>query len=43
MKRDLSYWNIVSQDWIIPSGEFRVSIGFSSRDIHLTGQMTVVS
>jgi beta-glucosidase len=43
MRRDLSYWDIVSQDWVVPSGEFAVGIGFSSRDIHLTGEMTVVS
>lgn len=42
MRRDLSYWDTVSQDWIIPSGVFGVSVGFSSRDIKLTGSMTVV-
>ncbi|RDW83373.1 putative beta-glucosidase G [Coleophoma crateriformis] len=42
MRRDLSYWDIVAQDWIIPTGAFGVSVGFSSRDIKLTGSMTVV-
>jgi beta-glucosidase len=42
MRRDFSYWDIVSQDWIIPEGEFGFSVGFSSRDIKLTGGLTVV-
>ncbi|KAF4637549.1 hypothetical protein G7Y89_g529 [Cudoniella acicularis] len=42
MRRDLSYWDIVAQDWVIPSGEFTVSVGFSSRDIKLTESMTVL-
>ncbi|KAH8701062.1 glycosyl hydrolase family 3 N terminal domain-containing protein [Talaromyces proteolyticus] len=32
-RRDLSYWDIVAQDWKIPSGEIGVSLGFSSRDL----------
>jgi beta-glucosidase len=43
MRRDLSYWDIVAQDWVVPSGEFGVSVGFSSRDIKLTGTMTVAA
>jgi beta-glucosidase len=43
MRRDLSYWDIVAQDWIVPSGEFGLSVGFSSRDIHLTGTITVAA
>ncbi|KAE9369026.1 glycoside hydrolase family 3 protein [Stipitochalara longipes BDJ] len=43
MRRDLSYWDIVAQDWIVPSGEFGLSVGFSSRDIHLTGKITAVA
>ncbi|KAL3419630.1 beta-glucosidase G 1 [Phlyctema vagabunda] len=42
MRRDLSYWDIISQEWIIPSGEFGVSVGFSSRDIKLSSTLTVV-
>lgn len=33
MRRDLSYWDIVSQQWLIPDGDFTVSVGFSSRDL----------
>ena len=43
MRRDLSYWDIVAQDWVVPSGEFGLSVGFSSRDIHLTGSATVAA
>jgi beta-glucosidase len=42
MRRDLSYWDIVSQDWVLPSGEFGISVGFSSRDIKLTGTVTAL-
>ncbi|KAH6663512.1 beta-glucosidase [Halenospora varia] len=42
MRRDLSYWDTTAQQWLIPSGEFGLSVGFSSRDIKLTGSMAVV-
>lgn len=42
MRRDLSYWDIVSQDWVIPSGEFTVSVGFSSRDLKVVGGLSVL-
>jgi beta-glucosidase len=32
-RRDLSYWDVGLQDWVIPAGEFMLNIGFSSRDI----------
>ncbi|OAP62570.1 beta-glucosidase [Fonsecaea erecta] len=41
-RRDLSYWNVNKQEWVIPSGTFVVSIGFSSRDLTLKDQLTVV-
>ena len=40
-RRDLSYWDVKSQNWIVPSGSFAVSIGASSRDIRLTGKIEV--
>ncbi|KAM0424909.1 hypothetical protein ACHAPT_009965 [Fusarium lateritium] len=33
MRRDLSYWDVDAQQWLIPSGKFTVSVGFSSRDL----------
>ncbi len=41
-RRDISYWDVVKQDWVIPAGEIGVSVGFSSRDIKLTGTMNVL-
>lgn len=36
-RRDLSYWDVVSQNWIMPSkGTFIVRIGASSRDLRLS-------
>ncbi|KAF2004117.1 glycoside hydrolase family 3 protein [Amniculicola lignicola CBS 123094] len=42
MRRDLSYWDVVSQEWVIPAGEFSMFVGMSSRDIRVTGRVTVV-
>ncbi|CAG8060080.1 unnamed protein product [Penicillium olsonii] len=33
-RRDLSYWDTETQSWKIPKGNFRLSVGFSSRDLH---------
>lgn len=35
MRRDVSYWNTTSQQWIIAPGQIGVSVGFSSRDLRL--------
>ncbi|KAF2114370.1 beta-glucosidase-related glycosidase [Lophiotrema nucula] len=43
MRRDLSYWDVISQEWLIPSGEFTLSLGMSSRDIRTTTSITPVS
>jgi beta-glucosidase len=42
MRRDLSYWDIVSQQWLIPEGEFTMYVGFSSRDLVEMKKVTVV-
>ncbi|KAE9367912.1 glycoside hydrolase family 3 protein [Stipitochalara longipes BDJ] len=42
LRRDLSYWDVVTQGWIIPAGEFALSIGFSSRDLKMTTSLTVI-
>ena len=38
---DLSFWNTVTQRYEMPSGVTGISIGASSRDIRLTGSVTV--
>lgn len=42
MRRDLSYWDVISQQWLIPEGEFMIHVGFSSRDLIETARLTVV-
>jgi beta-glucosidase len=42
MRRDLSYWDIISQQWVIPEGEFTIYLGFSSRDLVAQEKITVV-
>ncbi|KAF2635040.1 hypothetical protein P280DRAFT_554085 [Massarina eburnea CBS 473.64] len=38
-RRDLSYWDVESQNWVLPSeGEFEIAVGFSSRDLPLKGK-----
>jgi len=39
--RDLSIWDITSHGWKKLSGDFGVNVGASSRDIKLTGTLTV--
>ena len=39
--KDLAYWNVASQQWTVPSGAFSVWVGASSRDLRLTGTLTV--
>ena len=39
-RRDISYWDIVSQQWTIAPGTVQVMAGFSSRDIQATGSFS---
>ncbi|TDZ37458.1 putative beta-glucosidase G [Colletotrichum spinosum] len=41
-RRDLSYWDVVSQQWAIPAGEFTLSLGWSSRDLKAFTKITPV-
>jgi beta-glucosidase len=38
-RKDLSYWDEGSQKWVLPTGSFTVSVGASSRDLRLVGQL----
>ncbi|CAO2651219.1 Nn.00g095160.m01.CDS01 [Neocucurbitaria sp. VM-36] len=37
-RRDLSYWDVGRQNWVLPQGEFDVRVGFSSRNLPLEGR-----
>ena len=41
VRRDISIWDVVQQEWSVPEGEFAVHVGFSSRDVQLKGSFTV--
>ncbi|GKT45189.1 putative beta-glucosidase G [Colletotrichum spaethianum] len=43
LRRDLSYWDVVSQAWVIPDGPIVFRVGFSSRDIKVTAKHVVRS
>ncbi|KAI2465967.1 glycoside hydrolase family 3 protein [Annulohypoxylon bovei var. microspora] len=32
-RRDLSFWNVSTKEWVIPAGDFSFMAGFSSRDL----------
>ncbi|RQM04971.1 hypothetical protein DH86_00003692 [Scytalidium sp. 3C] len=39
MRRDLSYWDVVQQNWVMPTyGKFKLSVGASSRDLRGEGE-----
>lgn len=42
-KRAFAYWNTQIHDWHVESGEFRILVGKSSRDIQLEASVTVES
>lgn len=39
-RRDISYWDVVSQQWRIPKGDFIVKVGLSSRDLQAAAILT---
>ncbi|QDS71883.1 hypothetical protein FKW77_010160 [Venturia effusa] len=41
MRRDISVWDVVSQQWIIPSGKIGIEVGFSSRDVKATSSLSI--
>jgi beta-glucosidase len=38
-RRDVSFWDVAAGEWRIPSGEVVFSVGFSSRDLRVSGTM----
>lgn len=40
-RRDLSYWDTTAQTWRLPTGEVGVNVGFSSRELPLTGSLAI--
>lgn len=39
-RKDLSFWDVGAQNWVLPLGEFEVQIGFSSRRIEQKGKVS---
>ncbi|PYH89751.1 hypothetical protein BO71DRAFT_402808 [Aspergillus ellipticus CBS 707.79] len=40
-RRDISYWDVTAQQWLVAAGTYRVYVGASSRDLRLNGTFTV--
>ncbi|GKZ22757.1 hypothetical protein AbraIFM66951_004254 [Aspergillus brasiliensis] len=40
-RRDISYWDVQAQQWLVASGDYKVYVGASSRDLRLNGTFTV--
>lgn len=41
-RMDVSSWDVMRQKWVIPSGTFGVLAGWSSRDLPLSGNLTLL-
>lgn len=42
-RRDLSEWDVVQQSWVLQQGSYGVLVGSSSRDLPLSGTLTIGS
>jgi beta-glucosidase len=40
-RRDLSVWNVEKQEWQIVRGDYKLLVGSSSRDLKVSGMLTV--
>jgi beta-glucosidase len=38
-RKDLSYWDVGTKAWVLPTGSFGIMVGASSKDIRLTGTL----
>ncbi|KAF6816926.1 beta-glucosidase 2 [Colletotrichum sojae] len=43
LRRDISYWHVASQTWVVPQGPIAFRVGFSSRDIRARAEHVVRS
>jgi beta-glucosidase len=43
MRRDISYWDVEQQGWVIGDGDVKVYAGFSSRDIQAQSSFSPMS
>lgn len=41
MRRDLSYWDVESQNWLLQEGTYEIMVGKSVLDIQLQGNFTI--
>ncbi|KAK1813763.1 hypothetical protein LTR12_011817 [Friedmanniomyces endolithicus] len=41
-RKDVSYWDVRVQNWVVPTGELRVCAGFSSRDVRQCGSFELI-
>jgi beta-glucosidase len=41
VRKDLSYWDVISQNWVIAKGEYGIYVGSSSRDAKLWTTFTI--
>jgi beta-glucosidase len=42
VRKDVSFWDVVAQDWKVPRGEMGLAVGLSSRDLQVRGTMTLI-
>ncbi|KAJ4361240.1 hypothetical protein N0V95_002058 [Ascochyta clinopodiicola] len=42
-RRDLSYWDVKEQQWVVPTGSLTFKAGFSSRDMRSQKEVVVVT
>lgn len=42
LRRDISYWDTIAQEWIIPEGDLAFHVGFSSRDVQASQSIAVI-
>ncbi|KAI1088101.1 glycoside hydrolase family 3 protein [Rostrohypoxylon terebratum] len=40
-RRDLSTWDVTAQKWLLQKGGYQISVGASSRNLPLTGSLTI--